>query len=89
MLNFDDRISYLENCLIQNHNNYADSFKTDIALFLGDFTSSNPQMNFLNKLSTEDEILAWVNKLTSRIVLKFDEENEQLNDFIFEYMNNN
>lgn len=86
MLNHDSKISFLENCLIQAADNYADSFKTDIALFLGDFTNHNPRLNFLNKLSTEEEIVIWVNHLTSRIVLKFDDESEQLNDFIHEYI---
>lgn len=82
MLTFTDKISILENYLLQINDNYADSFKTDIALFLGKFETQNSNLNFLNTLSSNVEIENWVNKLTSKIVLKFNEEEEQLSDFI-------
>lgn len=87
MLSIVDKISFLENYLLQIDNNYADSFKTDIALFLGSFDTHNPNLNFLNNLSSNIEIENWVNKLTSKIVLKFDEDEEQLSDFIFYQLN--
>ena len=44
--------------------------------------------SFLNNFKTYIEIEDWVDKLTSRIVLKFEEENEQLQDFIYDYIKN-
>lgn len=87
MLSFTDKISILENCLLQINDNYADSFKTDITLFLGEFTIQNSNLSFLNGLSTKVEIENRVNQLTSKIVLKFNEEEEQLSDFIFYALN--
>lgn len=87
MLNFAERISYLERVLLQNKENYADSFKTDIAIYLGSFEIQNSNLNFLEKLSSKEEISVWVNNLTSKIVLKFDEDNEQLSDFIYYALN--
>lgn len=87
MLSFTDKISILENYLLQINNNYADSFKTDITLFLGEFETQNSNLNFLNNLSSEIEIENWVNDLTSKIVLKFNEDEEQLSDFIFYALN--
>ena len=87
MLSFAEKISYLENYLSQNEENYADSFKTDIAVFLGDFENQNTKLNFLENLSSKQEVSVWVNNLTSKIVLKFDEENEQLSEFIFYTLN--
>ncbi|MES2836640.1 MAG: hypothetical protein V4667_03885 [Bacteroidota bacterium] len=87
MLSFSNKISILENYLLQLNDNYADSFKTDIALFLGEFETQNSNFNFLNNLSSEIEIENWVNNLTSKIVLKFNEDEEQLSDFIFYALN--
>ena len=87
MLSFTDKISILENYLLQTNNNYADSFKTDITLFLGEFETQNSNLNFLNNLSSKIEIENWVNNLTSKIVLKFNEDEEQLSDFIFYALN--
>lgn len=87
MLNFTDKISILENYLLQINDNYADSFKTDIAFFLGEFETQNSKLNFLNNLSSNTEIENWVNNLSSKIVLKFNEDEEQLSDFIFYTLN--
>ena len=86
MLSLTEKISYLENCLNETQDNYADSFKTDISTYLGDFDFQNSNLNFLNNLSSKEEIENWINKLTSRIVLKYNEESDQLNDFIFDYI---
>ena len=86
MLTFADKISYLESYLFQNGDNYADSFKEDIAMVLGDFETQNTTLKFLEKLSSKEEITSWVVKLTSRLVLKFDEDSEQLSDFIYDYI---
>ena len=77
MLGFDEKIDYLKEVLgVVDNDNYADSFKVDISLFIGDFDTLNPKMIFLNKLSSRVEIDGWIDKLTSRIVMKFDEDNE-------------
>ena len=87
MLGFDEKIDYLKEVLgVVDNDNYADSFKVDISLFIGDFDTLNPKMIFLNKLSSRIEIDGWIDKLTSRIVMKFDEDNECIDDFIFDYM---
>lgn len=72
---------------MQIDDNYADSFKTDITLFLGQFETQNSNLIFLNNLSSNIEIENWVNNLTSKIVLKFNEDEEQLSDFIFYLLN--
>ena len=87
MLTYLNKISYLKSILLQDKGNYADSFKTDIAIFLGDFNIQNSNLNFLEKLSSKEEIKLWVNNLTSKIVLKFNENEEELSDFIFYTIN--
>lgn len=87
MLSFEEKTSILENYLLQINENYADSFKTDIALFLGEFETQNVNLNFLNNISSIEEIENWVDKLTSKIVLKFNEDEEQLSDFIYYALN--
>ena len=87
MLNFDDKISYLKDFLLQNEGNYSDSFKTDISLYLGDFEPNNSNLNFLEKLISKEEIIFCINNLTSKIVLKFNEDEENLSDFIFYALN--
>lgn len=86
MLSLVEKISYLESCLNEIQDNYADSFKTDISIYFGNFDLQNSNLIFLNNLSSKEEIENWVNKLTSRIVLKYNEESEELNDFIFDYI---
>jgi sensor domain CHASE-containing protein len=66
--------------------NYADSFKVDIVFFIDEFDKDNALLEFLKNLLTFDEIDTCIEKLTSRIVLIFDAESEQLNDFIFDYI---
>ena len=86
MLTIIDKIEYLEEQLDTASNNYADSFKTDILFFIGDFNKQNKLLSFLNQLYSKVEITKWIDKLTSRIVMKFDEESESINDFIFDYI---
>jgi hypothetical protein len=74
--------------LNKTEENYADSFKTDIYLFFNDFNTSNPLFKFLESLNSFDDIESWINKLCSRIVLKFDSEAEQINDLIYDYLEN-
>jgi len=56
-------------------------------MFFSEFEEYNQSLSFLNFLNSEDEIIDWVNSLTSKIVMKFDEENDQLSDFIFYAIN--
>ena len=86
MLTFEEKISYFENSLNKTEENYADSFKEDIRLFIDVFTRENNLLNFLNKLDSFEEIVNWINKLSSRIVLKFYSKSEQINDFIYDYI---
>ena len=82
MLNFNKKLKILENCLSDVQDNYSDSFKTDISFYLEPFDSLNPKLLFLNNLDSEKEIINWVEKITSKIVMNFNEDEEQLSDFI-------
>lgn len=86
MLTFEEKISYLEYCLNKTEENYADSFKKDIVIFIDEFDIQNVQLQFLNDLISFEEIDNWIEKLTARIILKFDSDNEQINDFIYDYI---
>ena len=88
MITLEEKISHLESFLSQPEINYSDSFKTDILFFIDDFNVSNTLLSFLNNFKTYVEIEDWVNNLTSRIVLKFQEENEQIQDFIYDFIQN-
>lgn len=85
-MDLEGKIMILEEYLNKPIENHADSFRTDILFFIDEFNISNSALNFLNKLETKKEIENWVDKLTSRIVLKFEKENEQIGDYIFDYM---
>lgn len=88
MMTFSEKISYLEDFLSRDEENYADSFKTDILFFFDDFSESNPMFEFLVKINSKDEVDDWVNKLTSRIVMRLDEEQETTSDLIADYFYN-
>lgn len=83
MLSFQEKILYLETLLDKSEENYADSFKTDIKFFLNDFEIENKLFSFLHNLKTSNEIDNWINKLTSRIVMK--EDQLEVNDIINDY----
>lgn len=57
------------------------------------FTLMNLKMNkavifqFLNRLDSKEEIHSVIDHLISKIALKFDEDEEQLSDFIFYALN--
>lgn len=81
------KIKILENYLIRPPENYRDSFKTDIYLFFNeDFTSDNQLLGFLDSFIEQTEIENWVDLVTSQILLKFDEDDETVGDFIGEYL---
>lgn len=88
MLTFEEKIIYLENSLHKTEGNYYDNFKEDIVIYFDEFTTKNERLNFLNNFSSFIEIDNWVEKISSRIVLKFDEESEQINDFIYDFIEN-
>lgn len=80
------KITHLEKILNQPEENYADSFKADIIEYFYSFEIEDQELSFLNSMVTFEEIENWITKLTSRIVLKFDEESESINDFIADYI---
>ncbi|MFV8336118.1 hypothetical protein [Flavobacterium sp. RSP29] len=84
-----EKIEYLEQLLNQTEENYADTFKADITMFFDDnFSEENSQLLFLDNLDSKQEIENWVEKLTSRFVMKFDSGFETENDFIYDYLEN-
>ena len=88
MLTFEEKIIYLENILNKTEGNHYDNFKEDIVIYFDEFNTKNERLNFLNNFISLTEIENWVEKISSRIVLKFDEESEQINDFIYDYIVN-
>lgn len=86
MLTLNEKIQHLENYLSQPNENYADSFKEDINMFIDDFSDQNELLTFLNNIHSLEEIENWVDNLCSRIILKFDSEGEEINDFIYDYL---
>ena len=84
-----EKIEYLEQLLNQTEENYADTFKADITMFFDDnFSEENSQLLFLDNLNSKQEIENWVEKLTSRFVMKFDSGFETENDFMYDYLEN-
>ncbi|MGY6521451.1 MAG: hypothetical protein ACXIUD_06975 [Mongoliitalea sp.] len=59
-----------------------------MAWILGDFILANPTLVFLDGLADAQDIYAWVDRLTSRIVMKFNEQEESLGDFVWDYLEN-
>ena len=84
-----EKIECLEQLINKTGWNYADTFKADITMFFDDnFSEENSQLQFLDNLNSKQEIENWVDKLTSRFVMKFDSEFETENDFIYNYLEN-
>ncbi len=86
MLSLKEKIECLENNLNLTVDGYIDGFMNDISMFFTEFNVENERLLFLNKLSCEKEIIAWIKKLVSRMMMKFDEECESINDFIYDYI---
>lgn len=83
------KIEYLEQLLNQTEENYADTFKADITIFFDDnFCEENSKLQFLDNLSSKQEIENCIEKLTSRFVMKFDSGFETETDFIYDYLEN-
>ncbi|SNS40354.1 hypothetical protein SAMN06295967_1093 [Belliella buryatensis] len=87
-MNKQEKITYLKAYLDKPEESYAESFKWEIGMILGDFDESNPNLRFLENLSDEAAINAFVDRLTSRIVMKYDPEWESLGDFFWDYVAN-
>lgn len=90
MLSFNEKIELLKNYLEDIKDNYADSFKTDILFYFDEFENpdeSDPKFIFLRQLNSKEEIHRWVDNLTSKIVLKYDEDEMGLADFIYYEVN--
>jgi hypothetical protein len=88
MLTFEEKIKYFENSLNKTEENYYDNFRDEIIIFFDEFSVKNERLKFLNSFYSYTEIDNWIKKLSSRIVLKFDEESEQINDFIYDFLVN-
>lgn len=73
---------------LEKEENYADSFKGEIACIMGDFEEDNPLLSFLDGLTDEKAIHQYIDRLTSRIVMKYDSELESLGDFVWDYVEN-
>ena len=83
------KIEYIKQLLSQTEENYADTFKADITMFFDDdFSEENSQLQFLDNLSSKQEIENWIEKLTSRFVMKFDSGFETETEFIYDYLEN-
>jgi hypothetical protein len=88
-MTLSEKIDYLEQLLNQEEQNYADSFKSDIIIFFEDnFSQENSELLFLENLNAKRDIENWIDKLTSRFLMKFDSEFETENDFIYDYLEN-
>ena len=86
-MTYKEKIRVLESYLNEEPKNYRDSFKPDLYLFFNeDFSVKNPFLEFLNNFEKRAEIEEWVDFVTSQIVLKFDEEFEQIGDFVGEFV---
>ena len=87
MNSLKDRIRVLENYLCEPVKNYRDGYKSEIYLFFNeDFTPGNPLLKFLRSFDNEKDIKKWVDHVTSQIILKFDEGEEGIGDFIYEFI---
>ena len=82
MLTFHEKTAILKACLEDVGDSYADSFKTDILFYFNDFDPSDPKLAFLSDLDFEEEIVGWVNRITSLMVMKYEEDEEELGEFL-------
>lgn len=89
MLSLNNKINILKKYLYNFGDSYFDSWKTDIIFFFNNFNNyEDSKFHFLKKYNSEKEIIKGVENLISKIILKFDENEEQLSDFIFYQLNN-
>lgn len=86
MLNINDKIEILKEYLLDIKNNYADSFKTDIIFYFNgcnDIDVDDARFRFLENINSKEEIHKWIDDLTSKIVMKYNEDEMNLSDFIY------
>lgn len=79
MLNHEDKIVILKAYLSDIKENYADSFKTDIWFYFDSFENveeNNVKLSFLKNLKSKQDIEKWIDSLTSKIVMKYNEDEE-------------
>lgn len=81
MTTFTEKINQLKSCLEHVDHSYADSFKAEMLLYFGDFNPTDPKLFFLHDLDFEEEIVGWVNQITSLIASKLEEEEEMFGEF--------
>ncbi len=84
MMKLKSKITYLEKVLETIEDNFGDSFKSDIAIAIEEFDESNETLKFLNQLNTKKDIDDWVSKLTSRIVMRYDQVG--VDEIIYDYI---
>jgi len=80
MLKFKEKIKIFTKILNQNEVSYADSFNANIFI-----CSQNYDFKFLEKLTSEKNIVDWIEKLKSRIVMREDDDLLEviIDDYIF------
>lgn len=87
MLSINFKIEILKKHLLDIKDaNYADSFKTDILFYFNEFIdikNSDIRLNFLQNLNSEEDIHDWIDRLTSKIVMKYNKDEMELSDFIY------
>ena len=90
MLNLESKIEILKAYLLDIKDSYTDSFKTDILFYFDKceiFEENKNLFKFLSNLNSKEEILNSIDSLSSKIAMKFNEDEEQLSDFIFYEIN--
>jgi hypothetical protein len=84
MLTFEEKISFLIENLNEKSDNYADTFKTDILFFIGEFSTKNPILKFLHPLEKQIDIQNFINFLTGKIVMN--EHQADISDIIADFI---
>ena len=84
MMTFEEKISFLIENLNEKSDNYADTFKTDIFFFIGEFSTKNPFLKFLHPLEKQRDIRNFINFLTGKIVMN--EDQADISDIIADFI---
>lgn len=84
MLTFEEKIAFLIENLNKEPENYADTFKTDIFFFIGEFSTKNSFLKFLHPLEKQIDIQNFVNFLTGKIVMN--EHQADISDIISDFI---
>ncbi len=79
MLSFKKKIEIFTSIVSENQISYADSFNANIEI-----AGINHDYIFLKQLNSKQEIISWVKKIKSRLVMKEDEAilEDILDDYI-------